>query len=166
MENTTLDILKQAILLEKRGRSFYQTVAAKTESEPVKLFFEMMADEEASHIQILSDQFKSFKNTGQFTAHPLEDQHSQVAASNVLTKNIKNQISAAGFESAAISAAMAMEQKAINVYSGRAGTAEDPEEKKLYEWLSDWEQTHLDMLVKMDQELTEDVWYDNQFWPF
>ncbi|MDZ7724485.1 MAG: ferritin family protein [candidate division KSB1 bacterium] len=64
-QTNTLDILKQAILLEKRGKSFYQTVAEKTESEAVKVFFEMMADEEGSHIKILSEQFKSFKNTGQ-----------------------------------------------------------------------------------------------------
>lgn len=166
MNNTTLDILKQAILLEKRGQSFYQNVADQTQSPAVKTFFDMMANEEAGHIQILSDQYKAFKDTGRFVAHSLEDQHSQVAASGVLTQDIKSQISAAGFESAAISAAMNMEQKAIDVYSGRAKSAEDAEEIKLYQWLADWEQTHLDMLVKMDQELTQDVWYDNNFWPF
>ncbi|MDZ7724486.1 MAG: hypothetical protein U5R06_17210 [candidate division KSB1 bacterium] len=59
-----------------------------------------------------------------------------------------------------------MEQKSIDLYAARAESSEDSEEKKLYHWLADWEQTHLDMLVKMDQELTEDIWYDNQFWPF
>lgn len=165
MKTTTLDILKQAILLEKRGQSFYQTIADKTKSEPVRLFFEMMAGEEEEHVRILSDQFKTFKQTGQFGSQ-LPDKHSQVASSNVLTEDIKGQISAAGFESAAISAAMAMEQKSIDLYAGRAKSSHDPKEKKIYEWLADWEQTHLDMLVKMDQELTEDVWYDNNFWPF
>jgi len=35
-ENSTLEILKQAILLEKRGRAFYRNVAEKTEKRASK----------------------------------------------------------------------------------------------------------------------------------
>ena len=45
-EPTAEDILKSAILLEKRGRAFYTKVAKQTEHEGVREFFEMMADEE------------------------------------------------------------------------------------------------------------------------
>jgi len=38
-ETGTLDILKRAILLERRGRSFYQKVADQTEQPTVKEFF-------------------------------------------------------------------------------------------------------------------------------
>ena len=45
-EDKTTDILKSAILLEKRGRAFYENAAQQTSAAVVKRFFEMMADEE------------------------------------------------------------------------------------------------------------------------
>lgn len=54
-EDKSLDILKQAILLEKRGKSFYQSSAEQAENQAVKDFFEAMADEETHHIKILSE---------------------------------------------------------------------------------------------------------------
>jgi rubrerythrin len=77
-----------------------------------------------------------------------------------------SQIAAADFEAAAVSAAMAMEKRAIRLYSERADGAEDPAEKALYRWLADWEKTHLDSLARVDRALTERVWNDNQFWQF
>ena len=87
-------------------------------------------------------------------------------ALGVLTQEITAKIAAAGFEAAAISAAMAMEQQAIKLYHNRAGEARDIEEKTLYEWLASWETTHLELLSKIDRELTESIWHNNYFWPF
>ena len=165
-EANTLKILKNAILLEKRGQAFYQTVADRTQTQAVKKFFEIMAGEEEEHIKILSEQFKSFKNNNKFKTRDYVSKEAVNVVSNVLTKELQEQISGAGFESAAISAAISMEQKSIELYSQRAETAENVEEKKLYQWLCQWEQGHLDMLVKMDKELTEKIWNDNRFWPF
>ncbi|QTA82651.1 Rubrerythrin [Desulfonema limicola] len=166
LETNALKILKNAILLEKRGQAFYQNTADQAQGRAVKEFFELMADEEEEHIRILSEQFKSLKNNNKFKARGYLSKDASNLASEVLTREIKEQISGSGFESAAISAAAAMEQKAVELYSQRAETAEDPEEKKLYQWLAQWEQGHLDMLLAMDKELTEKIWNDNQFWPF
>ena len=38
-EHAATDILKSAILLEKRGRSFYKTVADQTKHSAVERFF-------------------------------------------------------------------------------------------------------------------------------
>jgi rubrerythrin len=61
---------------------------------------------------------------------------------------------------------MAMEERAVKLYGERAAETQDPEERKLYQWLSDWENGHLKILMDMDRELTEKIWHDNQFWPF
>jgi rubrerythrin len=84
----------------------------------------------------------------------------------VLSDGLKQRISASGFESAAISAAMGMEERAIKLYSQRANTATDIEEKALYQWLAEWETNHLELLAKIDKEVTESLWNDNSFWPF
>ncbi len=162
----TIEILKQAILLEKRGQAFYSQVAGQATGKAVKEFFETMADEEVRHVKILSDQFKSYKENNEFTPEADSGDYNGSVASNVLTRDMKNEISAADYEAAAISAAMSMEENAIKLYSERAASAEDPNEKALYDWLAKWEMQHLKFLSEIDKELKEAVWNDASFWPF
>ena len=164
-ENTTLEILKQAILLERRGKAFYQKVAEYTENKAIRDVFEMMAEEEQKHITTLSEQFKSYCKEKKFIPCS-QDTETCSIASTVLTRGIKDKISAAGFEAAAISAAISMEERAIKLYSESAKTTSDPEAKALYEWLSRWEREHLSLLLDIDKALREKIWFDNQFWPF
>ena len=164
--DSTVEILKQAILLEKRGQSFYSHVAQQASGKAVKQFFEMMADEEVKHVQILSDQFKAYKDNNKFTPEAIDDSHNGEFATSVLTREMKNEISAADYEAAAISAAMSMEENAIKLYSERAEAAEDPNEKALYAWLAKWEMQHLRFLSEIDRELKEEIWNDTSFWPF
>jgi rubrerythrin len=163
-DDSALDILKNAILLEKRGEAFYRIAARQATHADVKAFFETMAREEAAHVTILSDQFKALKQTGTFSAP--DTAHTGAIAKNVLTDDVKGRIAAADFEAAAISAAMLMEERAIALYAGRARKAQDPEEKRLYQWLADWETEHLEFLAAIDAELKERVWNDSGFWPF
>ena len=165
-EDKTVEILKNAILLEKRGRAFYSQVARQTSGKAVKQFFEMMADEEVKHINILSDQFKAYQDKKRFDPGDFNDDHGFGIASKVLTEDMKAEIAAADYEAAAISAAMFMEERAIKVYSARAEEAEDSNEKALYDWLARWEMQHLKFLSDIDRELKEQIWNDNSFWPF
>lgn len=165
-ENKALEILKNAILLEKRGRAYYSQVAEHTDNAAVQQFFETMADEEKHHEQILAEQFRHYQQSGKFKALDYESFASSGFDSAVLTDQLKAQITAADFEAAAIAAAMALEKNAIELYDQRIDGAEDPEEKALYRWLRDWEKTHLAILAKTERELTEGIWFDNSFWPF
>lgn len=165
-ESTALNILKNAILLERRGKAFYSKIANETDSDAVKRFFGMMADEEEKHVNILSDQFKTYQKTQTFAPGEYDDKHTNNIAAEILTEDMKAQISASDFEAAAISAAMAMEKNAVRLYSERAEASEDPDEKALYRWLAEWEHQHLDFLAEIDRQLTEAIWHDNSFWPF
>lgn len=165
-QNASLDILKQAILLERRGKAFYQKVAEKTESKSVRDVFETMAAEEQNHIDILSQQFKAYGKEKKFIPGNYNDSDGSRVALNVLTPEIKEKISAAGFEAAAISAAISMEEHAVKLYSESAETTSDPEAKALYEWLARWEREHLGLLLDIDKAVREKIWFDNQFWPF
>ena len=165
-EDKTTEILKNAILLEKRGEAFYSKVAEQATGKAVKEFFEMMADEEVKHVKILSQQFKSYQNNDQFTPSDHNNDFSGGISIEVLTSKLKKEISAADYEAAAISAAMSMEKNAIRLYSNRSAEAIDPHEKSLYQWLADWERQHLHFLAEIDREITEQIWHDNSFWPF
>jgi len=166
MENKALEIIKKAILMESRGKALYMEVANKTTSADVKKIFELMAAEEQTHIEYLSEQYKNFSKYGTFVKQDLHVQEEESIATLILNPAVKEQISGAGFEAAAIGAAIDMETKAIEVYSKWAEECTDANEKALFTWLADWEKSHYEMLIKLDKELTEKVWFDNQFWPF
>lgn len=162
----SIDILKLAILMEKRGQAFYKKVANETENEDVKKIFDMMAKEEVIHEKFLMDQLAHLHNNHSFELKDYPKESDNNIAELILTDKITSSLSSAGFEAAAISAAIDMENKAIEVYSKRAEETDDPNEKKLYLWLADWEKTHHKILYQLDQELKEKIWYDNSFWPF
>ncbi|MEJ2662384.1 MAG: ferritin family protein [Desulfobacteraceae bacterium] len=161
-----MDILKEAILLERRGRSFYLKVAEQSAHAAVREFFEMMAEEEQRHIEILEDQFSAYARNQQFEPLASQERQNQPADQLVLDESVKKQIAAADYEAAAISAAILMEEKAVALYSERAEVAQDPAEESLYLWLAAWERGHLSSLVKIDREIKEAIWNDQQFWPF
>jgi rubrerythrin len=164
--NKTLDILKMAILMERRGLAFYTNVSEQTKDPEISKVFKVMAAEESIHVKFLSEQFLSFENKKEFSCPNLPEQAQDGIANMILSDEIKNKLSAAGFEAAAISAAIDMEKKAIEVYSAQTEVSADPNEKKLFNWLSGWEKSHLKILNDLDNELKEKIWYDNQFWPF
>jgi rubrerythrin len=95
-----------------------------------------------------------------------QDDRSSSFVADILTQELKEEMSAADYEAAAISAAISMEKKAIELYADRAVAAQDPNEKALYEWLAKWETQHLNFLAEIDKELTEQIWHDSNFWPF
>lgn len=165
-KNDVLEILKQAILLESRGRAFYAKVAEQAEDAVVKEFFETMAIEEQKHMRALSDQYKAYHRDKKFTPGSYDAGDTSRVASKVLTQALKEKIAAAGFEAAAISAAISMEERAVKLYSESAKTAEDPEAEALYNWLSSWEREHLNALLDIDKALREKIWFDNKFWSF
>ena len=165
MDNKVLDILKEAILLERRGKAFYTQAARNSESKSAKKIFEMMAEEEDEHINFLTKQFKSYVEKNEFAdfdSHTEEDS----TATEILTEKIKKEIDAASFEAAAISAAIDFENRAIKVYSDRAKEATDPKEKEMYQMLADWEKGHHHLLYQLNEDLKQDIWNDNNFWPF
>jgi rubrerythrin len=125
-----------------------------------------MAREEVRHIEILEEQFAAFVQDRQFKKIDEETSEAAAKADQVLSPSLKQKISAAEFEAAAISAAMLMEERAIALYSEQAKTAGDPNEAMLYRWLADWERGHLSFLARLDKEIREAVWNDQQFWPF
>jgi rubrerythrin len=159
-----IDAIKGAILLEKKGKAFYETVARQTESAAVREIFEMMSAEESTHVEILQKHYDKLMKEGQFAPAEYEKKAEKFDA-QILTTRIKEEVAAAGYEAAAISAAMAMEDRAVAFYSERARASDDAMEKKLFEWLSNWEKTHLQFLSEVDRELQQSVWHDSNFWP-
>lgn len=167
MENSkTLEILKTAILMEKKGQALYRAVAATTTVKEVADIFNLMADEEELHAEFLTKQLTEYAKNKELIELKLPAEEANSIMNMILSKDLKKKISGAGFEAAAISAAIDMENNAIRVYGERAAAATDLNEVALFQWLSDWEKGHVKLLHQLDVELREEIWYDNNFWPF
>ncbi len=167
MNEKTINILKTAILLEKRGKSFYERVASTTSIPGVKEIFNMMADEEQAHIEYLSEQYINLLKEKKFKKFDLSQASADVTTvDKILSSDIKDSIDSASYEATAIEAAINMENMAIKIYSDRAEEATDLNEREMYQWLAKWEQTHHRLLHQLDKELKEKIWNDNSFWPF
>jgi rubrerythrin len=160
-----LEILKTAILMEKRGKAFYEKMAEQTQSPEARKIFTIMAEEEKAHVEFLSVQFSHYAKEHSFLK-PDKSMGQDDVSHEILNSELVKQISAASFEAAAISAAMDFETRAVEVYSRRAAEAEDPNEKELYQWLAGWESGHHMILHDLNEQLKENIWYDNLFWPF
>ncbi len=163
-ETKPLDILKGAILLEHRGKALYESVVKTSKTEAVRELFQTLTREEDKHIRILNRQFALIARGEPCDVAALESEHA-AAQEAILTEKIVENISGAGYEAAVISAALAFEKNAVKFYSQRVAEAESESEKKLYEWLTEWEKNHMLMLSRLDNELKEKIWYDNKFWP-
>lgn len=161
----TLEVLKTAILLEQKGKAFYNHVASQASDPDVRDFFERMAKEEEEHVRYLSEQFAHFIKTNEFKEVTLPADE-ETTADKILSESLKEKLSASSFEAAAISAAIDFENRAVAVYAERAEKALDPVEKMFYSWLTEWEKGHHELLAKIDKELRDKIWFDNNFWPF
>lgn len=163
-ENRILDILKNALLLEDRGRAFYKKAKEESKVEEVKKIFELMESEEGKHINFLKKQFESYLKENRFIQtkdfsidfKPIEEK---------IFDALKEKINITDYESMAIYIAITFEKEAVNFYDSKVYESHDENEKNIFTFLRDWEKTHVDFLSKIDEKLKEKIWFDNKFWP-
>lgn len=158
------DILKGALLLERRGQALYAAAAEGAQSEAVRELFRTLTEEEGRHIEILSKAFASLARSGKIGVAPSGQTPVDVVRT-VVTEALVAEVSAASYEAAALYAGMALEERAVAFYAD-AEHKSSGAAKELYGWLARWEQSHLDLLTALDQDLKQKVWYDQGFWPF
>ena len=162
--HTSLDIVKGAILLEHRGKALYDSVLMMSKVKEVKNLFQMLSREEEKHIQILNKQYSRLMKGKDIDVSQLEDVK-HLGPDKILSEEIIDKVYGAGYEAAVISAAIEFEKKAIKYYTENSEKTGSESEKKIFDWLADWEKKHLHMLALIDKELKEKIWYDNRFWP-
>ena len=163
-EKKIIDIIKGAILLEYRGKALYESVVKTTEIEGVRGLFAFLGEEEERHIEILENQYLKLKKNEKITLADIKSDHYETSE-EIISGNLIDEISGAGYEAAVIAAALEFEKNAVIYYSHHSESSNYNEEKKLYKWLAEWEKKHLAMLAELDKEIKEQIWFDNKFWP-
>ena len=161
------DGLKKAMKAEHDGHFFYKSAAANTADQRGKEVFEMLATEEKDHFNFLKAQFDSFQKTGSVdTTLELKDHSSLSPDSPIFSPEIKNRIRDASYEMSALSIGIKLEQSSIDFYTAEAEAVDDPDVKQFYTRLASWEHGHLNALIRQEESLKEDYWYETGFAPF
>ncbi len=160
-----VEILKKAMIKENRSLLFYQKLAENASTQNLKNFFQSIAKEEEHHFNILNRKLLELKMKGIFLFDDPADENIEDYRKKVWKKELAKELQASSFEAAAISAAMSIEKEGSDFYRTEAQKVENEEAKKLLLWLSDWELEHFKFFKELDDILTEEIWYDNNFWP-
>lgn len=161
------EALKQAIMAERYGHSFYLMAAGSTEDPKGKEVFEMLAREEAHHMQYLRTQYDSILDTGELSQKAKLEQSADLSGmSPIFSDGLKARISDANFEMTSLSIGIQLEADSMKFYRSESKATDDPEAKKFFSELAEWESGHYNALLRQYEELKEDYWSSGGFSPF
>ena len=162
--SSAIDAVKTAILTEMQGYELYKGAAERTKDPEARKMFEMLADEEEGHSRMLQEQFKSLMENEAFAAMPEEGQ-GEGFETLVADPQWRKTLKFGNMELAVISIGADLEARAVTFYKKCAETTQDPEGKKVFEWLVLWEKDHLKWMQELEQELQQGFWADQGFSP-
>ncbi len=162
-----LDILKKAYQIEVEGYAFYSMVADKADKPAVQELFDKLAHDEVEHKAYLREISKNYSEQGS-AAFAITRRAPEFTAlrDKIFSKEFRKQAEGASFEFSALSIGMQLESRAIAHFSQAARSATEAEVKAFYEFLADWEKTHLDALKTLYDGVREDFWGESGFSPF
>ncbi len=162
---TALDAIKTAILAEMQGLELYRSAAERTKDPEAKKMFEMLAREESEHNAMLRQQFQSLVNDSKWLPPPQVDPDDGFAGL-VADEAWRKSLEFGNMELSVVSIGVGLETRAIAFYQKAADMTEDPEGKKVFEWLVSWERGHLKWLQWLEDDLKTKFWSDQNFAPF
>ena len=148
--NTALPALNQAIELEIEGQRFYLQAAERTDNPQGAEMFRSLADDEVIHEHILRRQLDALdKGEGWILPDGVGEVTSDLTSS--LFPEGKKMLEKAVWPDAsdldALLFALQIENKSFNLYHKLAQTTDDPNGKRMYEFLADAERGHFEWLM-------------------
>jgi rubrerythrin len=159
-----LEVLKQAIIMEIAGLQFFLTAAEKAESKKAQKMFRQLAEDEAEHKNTLEKVMKTLAKGENNVDIPLVSKAFNIDHP-VIGQELKESLKTTWFDHSALNIGIMLEQRAISFYTEELKKTDDSGLKELFDWLVSWERTHLDALLKVEQALREQYWFDRGFWP-
>jgi rubrerythrin len=162
-----LNILAYAIKREEEGEKFYQENLKRVNSQATKAVLESLAEMEKEHGELLRGRYKALKETGEWLP-VLEDIKgaSVFQARFEAEKTTKADLESDLSDITILRMAYLIENDLAEFYKKAADNIDNPEGKKLFLALSDWEVEHKNALYKVYQEHFHSNWFDAGFSPF
>ena len=151
-----LEILQNAMNMEKDGREFYLKAAQDSKSRLPQNLFEVLAKEEIVHQEVISEIYEAIKSGNQWPDVSITPVHSE-NAENIFSAALKDpqQQKVASDDLEAVGIALKMEEKSFKLYSRRAKESDNPIEMEFYRALAHEEQKHITSLRDTEEYLTD-----------
>ena len=173
MENS-LSVIKFALSMEKEGEGFFAEAAQQVKNEQAKQMFLELAQWEKTHQEFLQKHYDSLLESGKW-AHNLDvslyDQES--LKWNTFYRRSSGQgvepagtISVDTSDLTALRLALFIEIDLHTFYQNAAKHTSDPEGKKIFEMLAEWELNHRKIIESHYEETKSILWSDMGFAPF
>jgi rubrerythrin len=141
------EALKTAMKGEVEGRELFKAAAEKTEDKKAKEVFNMLAEEEQSHLNELRHIAKEYEEGKDISIPPLPSPASfEDAESPIFTREFKEKVS--DFDMTALSIGVKLELESERFYREMADEASQKELEELFARLADWEHGHYEYLQK------------------
>jgi len=164
-KDALIKAIKDALMVEVKGQQLYSHAAKETKDPAARAMFEMLARDEDDHVKILSVQYKSLMEGGQINLDAIDPAELDHGSQTVVNDEFKKSIKRGNFEMAVISIGCDLENKAISYYRQQAAKTEDVDLKKLFTWLAEWEDGHLEQLLELEKIYQDAYWADQGFSP-
>ena len=156
--NTALTALNQAIELEIEGQRFYLKAAERTSNPKGAEIFRSLADDEVIHEHILRRQLEALgKGEGWVPVlsmvEGLPEGVAEVTSDPTLSlfpegeEMLQKAVQPDASDLDALLFALQIENKSFNLYRELAQTTDDPNGKRMYEYLADAERGHFEQLM-------------------
>jgi rubrerythrin len=162
-----LDILRQAYQIEVDGYTFYSMTAERAADPAVKELFAKLADDEVQHQAFLRSIAGNYDTKG-LEAFKLNLRAPELRAIKkaVFTARFRRQAANAEFELGVLSVGKTLETNAVKYFFTAATNAGEPEIKKFYKFLADWEQQHFDALKTLYDSVHQNLFPSGKAAPF
>lgn len=162
-----LNILAYAIKREEEGERFYQENLGRISSKATRDILEALVEMEKEHGDLLRRRYETLDKTGQWL--PVEEDIKGVEFFKIRFEaehGKQTDREAAVSDISILRMAYLIENDLAEFYKKAADNIDNPEGKKLFQALSEWEVEHKDALYKVYQEHFHDSWFDAGFSPF
>ena len=152
-------ILETAIEVEKNGYDTFTKFLEKTKSEDGKKMFRKLADDEKEHRAILEKQLKELEEGKEFHGIEIPESEVEKLIPRIRDKQLRTKGEAGLGELDALNTALDLEKKTAQFFREKAEEVDNPEAKKLFTRLAEWEDSHYDLIMaQIDYIKNTGVW--------
>lgn len=146
-----MDVMTQAIKLEKDGHTFYLKIADMVKDENGQRMFRQLAEDEVNHLKYIERQYEALRAGQGWSAIPEMDKVETLDAVSLVfppEKEALAELPSDPTEEDALLFALGVEDKSFQLYYNSSKIATDEQAKMLFAQLASAEHTHFNILMQ------------------
>jgi rubrerythrin len=153
-------ILKTAIKVEENGRATFMRFADQTGDEHGKRIFQRLAQDELEHKDILEKQLKSLSEGGSWQGIHIPQSAVEKLLPRIRDKEQRTKGESGIGELDALHTALDLERTTAQFFRDKADSITNPEAKKLFVRLAEWEDAHFELIMsELDSIQNTGLWF-------